>query len=59
MLKKSAKFVFAGFVVFGTASFVFPEKFNPIKKVFHVGVAGTQMFWVYKFSEKNMHEKNI
>jgi hypothetical protein len=50
MLKKSAKIAFAGFVVFGAASFVFPEKFSPIRKIFNVGAAGTQMFWVYKYS---------
>lgn len=58
MLKKSTKYLFVGFVVFGTANYIFPERFSPFRKVFNVGMAGIKMFWVYKYSEKNIQQKN-
>jgi hypothetical protein len=39
----------------GTAALVYPDHFTPVQKIINVGMAGGQIFYVYKYQ----HDKTI
>lgn len=49
MLKKFFKFTVIGGAIVGSTSFIFPDHFTPITKIINVGVAGAQIYYVYKY----------
>ncbi len=51
MFRKIIKFGAIGTVGIGVAAFVFPDYFSPIHKVVNVGVAGAQIYYVYKYKK--------
>lgn len=51
MFRKLLKFGFVGTVGLTAASYVFPDQFLPVQKVINVGVAGAQVFYVYKYKK--------
>jgi hypothetical protein len=49
MLKGALKLsIFTG-VTLTAGSYLFPDQFSPIKKVLNLGLAGAQVYYVYKF----------
>lgn len=55
MLKKIFKGSLVATAAITTAAFVFPDHFTPVQKIINVGIAGGQIFYVYKYK----HDKTI
>ena len=49
MFKKIIKFTIIGGTTITASAFLFTDQFTPINKVINVGIAGAQIFYVYKY----------
>jgi hypothetical protein len=49
MFRKFLKFGLIGTGGLLATAFVFPDHFTPVQKVLNVGIAGAQVYYVYKY----------
>lgn len=56
MFRKLFQVGLIGTVGLTTAAYVFPDQFSPVQKVINVGVAGAQVFYVYKYKKDKTDE---
>ncbi len=55
MFKKLFKGTFYFTTAVAITAFVFPDHFTPVHKIINVGIAGGQIFYIYKYQ----HNKSI
>ena len=58
MLRKIFKGTLIATACIGTAALVDPDHFTPVQKIINVGIAGGQIFYVYKYQHDKLSNTN-